>query len=161
MTIAILCAWFGVGFECLPFIDLASCEAAGMLLHPTIGVQTWKSRSDSPKGDRPMTIRGNILATAREYTEEDRNKEYGDPYPQLGLAGLLKALLREHHSVHGLRMLGPAEWEAIDMICTKISRVILGQVKQDTYIDLAAYAAIAGECAARFGKLNEQQNTED
>ena len=108
-----------------------------------------------------MTIRGNILELARQATDNDRNREYGDPYFQLGLAGDLKFLLRLQHREIGLRQIGNAEWEAIDMVCTKLSRVVLGQVKRDTYIDLAAYAAIAGECAARFEKFNEQQNTED
>lgn len=108
-----------------------------------------------------MTIRGNILATAREYTEEDRNASYGDPFLQLGLAGELKELLRNHYLNWGQRNIGPAEWEAIDMDCTKLSRIVLGQYTPDNYIDLVAYSAIAGECAARFQKLLDERNTED
>ncbi len=90
------------------------------------------------------TVRGGILGDARKATEGDRNKSYGDPSVQLGLAGELKALVRGRMK----REVGPAEMEALDMVLTKLSRAVIGsEPGRDTYVDGAAYFAIAGECA--------------
>ena len=88
-----------------------------------------------------------ILAKATEYTMSDRNAQYGDPGEQMALAGELKALIR----AHAKRDILPAELEALDSVLLKISRAVIGPDPGiDTYIDMAAYAAIAGE--ARYGK---------
>lgn len=59
-------------------------------------------------------------------------------------AGDLKAALRRHIT----RDISPAELKAIDMALTKLSRIITGPApKLDSYIDAAAYLAIAGELA--------------
>ena len=59
MTIAILCAWFGAGFECLPFIDLASCEAAERQVRAAVPVETsceeiWVKPADWPEWFSPI-----------------------------------------------------------------------------------------------------------
>lgn len=91
------------------------------------------------------TERGSILEAARAATEGDRNKSYGDPGDQLGLAGVLKEIVRAHM----LRDVSPGEMEALDMVLTKLSRAVMGEAPgRDTYVDMAAYAAIAGELAA-------------
>lgn len=98
--------------------------------------------------DEILSPRECILKTALDYTCGDRNASYGDPTVQLGLAGHLKGLVWEYYAQNGSRLIVPAEREAIDMILTKLSRLIVGpEPGQDTYIDLAAYAAIAGEAA--------------
>ncbi len=90
------------------------------------------------------TVRGRILGDARKATEGDRNKSYGDPSVQFALAGELKALVRFRMK----RKVGPAEMEALDMVLTKLSRAVIGsEPGRDTYVDGAAYFAIAGECA--------------
>ncbi len=100
----------------------------------------------------PTTRRGEILATARDLTEGDRNKAYGDPSVQLGLAGSLKAVAHNAHIASGRRAISAAEWEAIDMVLSKVSRIVLGpECRPDNYVDLAAYAAIAGEIAEADG----------
>lgn len=85
-----------------------------------------------------------ILMTGAEITAGARNKSYGDPIDNLGLAGKVKQLLRDHC----LRTIGPAEQEALDMVVTKICRCYSGaDPGEDTYVDGATYFAIAGEVA--------------
>jgi hypothetical protein len=88
-----------------------------------------------------------ILAKATEYTMSDRNAQYGDPGEQMALAGELKNVIRTYVT----RDILPAELEALDSVLLKISRAVIGpDPGADTYIDMAAYAAIAGE--VRYGR---------
>ena len=98
-----------------------------------------------------LPVRGQLLALASEATCGQRNLAYGDPSVQLALAGQLKHLCHSFfHAGKDVRHIKAAEWEAIDMCLTKLSRIVMGPViTKDTYIDLAAYAAIAGECALK------------
>ncbi len=101
------------------------------------------------------TRRGEILATARALTEGDRNRAYGDPSLQLGLAGSLKAVAHNAHTASGNRTISAAEWEAIDMALSKVSRIVLGpEYRADNYVDTAAYAAIAGEIAEADSRID-------
>jgi hypothetical protein len=89
-------------------------------------------------------LRVQILQQGVRLTSGDRNKSYGEPIINMGLAGKFKALFREN----AVRKIGPAEQEAIDMVLTKVARLASGKVPgRDSYIDLATYAAIAGELA--------------
>ena len=98
------------------------------------------------------TRRGKILLEAKNLTEGDRNRTYGDPAVQLSLAGELKAVVHNAHMASGKRAISAAEWEAIDMVLSKVSRIVLGpKARTDSYVDLAAYAAIAGEIAEADG----------
>jgi hypothetical protein len=58
-------------------------------------------------------------------------------------AGALKAAFRAHMA----RDISLAELEAIEMCLTKLGRIATGKPKRDTYVDAAAYIAIAGEIA--------------
>lgn len=91
------------------------------------------------------TPRGEILTTALNLTEGDRNKTYGPPRKNLAcFASLIRAYLSAKSNV-------PFTIGAIDaaviMCLIKISRIAANPKHQDNYIDLAAYAAIAGELA--------------
>lgn len=88
--------------------------------------------------------RAELLETAISYTVGDRDVEYVEPKVNLACATRLKDAFWHSHT----RDIGKAEREAIDMILTKLSRLACGnRVKADTYIDIAVYACIAGECA--------------
>jgi len=90
-------------------------------------------------------VRVDILLEAANLTNGDRDLEYGPPAVNLAAAGELKAVFRKHLR----RAISPGEMEAIDMVLTKIGRVATGpRTKRDTYVDGAAYFAIAGEIAA-------------
>jgi hypothetical protein len=95
-----------------------------------------------------MTIRGNILETARGLTEGDRNKSYGDPLTNLQcFAGMVD---------YYARALPGRPLDAVDgavlMILAKVSRIAVNKGHKDNYVDLCAYGAIAGECAERLLK---------
>ncbi len=92
---------------------------------------------------RPARVE--ILAEGIDLTWGDRDKQYGDPLVNMTLAGELKRLIRQYAS----REIPPAELEALDMALTKISRIVTGAVKRDSYVDGAAYLALAGEMAER------------
>ncbi len=93
------------------------------------------------------TIRGNILAIALELIEGARTEAYGDPMLNLDCASVLKNTVRAFKQ----RQMSAVEQEAIDQCLTKIARIYTGpRYLPDNYIDLAGYAAIAGEAAARF-----------
>lgn len=99
-----------------------------------------------------------MLAEASRLTGGDRDKEYGAPFINLtDCAGLFTAYLegktkgKTIAASGGAILSGSYELTAEDVawlnVLQKIARTFSGAVKLDTYIDAAAYAAIAGECA--------------
>lgn len=94
------------------------------------------------------TIRGSILDTAKELTTGDRNKSYGEPAPNLNCyAHMVEAYLDLRYP----NMKQGAPLNSVDgailMVLAKVSRVAVNQKHPDNYVDMAAYAAIAGECS--------------
>lgn len=86
-----------------------------------------------------------VLEEAARLTSGERDLQYGPPIVNLTASGDLKRTMREHL----VRDLSPAELEALDMVLTKIGRIITGpEPKRDNYVDAAAYMAIAWEAAA-------------
>ena len=97
-----------------------------------------------PLSDAPVRVQ--ILNEGATITNGDRDAEYGHPSINLGCAGELKLLARKHV----VRDISPAEWEALDLAITKLSRILTGpKPKRDTYVDAATYIAIAGEIALK------------
>lgn len=89
------------------------------------------------------TVRGEILNTAKSLTEGDRNKAYGSPHENLTCyAGLVENYLQLRGSENLTSVDG-----AILNVLAKVSRVAANPNHPDNYVDMAAYAAIAGECA--------------
>ena len=92
------------------------------------------------KSDRVL-----VLEEAASLTSGERDLQYGPPLVNLTASGDLKRTMREHL----VRDLSPAELEALDMVLTKIGRIITGpEPRRDNYVDAAAYMAIAWEAAA-------------
>jgi hypothetical protein len=92
------------------------------------------------KSDRVL-----VLEEAASLTSGERDVQYGPPIVNLTASGDLKRTMREHL----VRDLSPAELEALDMVLTKIGRIITGpEPRRDNYVDAAAYMAIAWEAAA-------------
>lgn len=112
--------------------------------------------------------REQILNTARDLTCGDRNRTYGPPDIQLECAEELANVLTRYHNLMRqacsefgpeFRHVPPAEWQALRMVATKLSRMVCGPLYHpDNYIDAAAYAAIAGECAAQATRLEDKAN---
>jgi hypothetical protein len=77
------------------------------------------------------------LSQAITLSANDRQKDYGDKVDNHNnIARLWSAYLDTDIKAHDV---------AIMMALLKIARTKLGAVSKDTYIDMAAYSAIAGE----------------
>ena len=91
------------------------------------------------------------LETAAKLTSGDRDKEYGSPYINLSDCALLWSAYL--HGKYGGETVDPLQFNltAEDVawfnVLQKMARTFSGIPKSDTYIDAAAYSAIAGECA--------------
>ena len=78
-----------------------------------------------------------ILARAGTLVAGDREKDYGDKvHNHQNIAKLWSAYLDVEIKAHDV---------AIMMTLLKVARTKLGAVSEDTYIDMSAYSAIAGE----------------
>ena len=84
-----------------------------------------------------MKITKEFLAKASTLVAGDREKDYGDKvHNHNNIAKLWSAYLDTEIRAHDV---------AILMTLLKVARTKLGAVSEDTYIDMAAYSAIAGE----------------
>ena len=82
-------------------------------------------------------ITKDILSEATRLVWADREKDYGDKVENHNnIAKLWSAYLDVKIEAHDV---------AIMMALLKVARTTLGAVSKDTYIDMAAYSAIAGE----------------
>ena len=78
-----------------------------------------------------------FLARASTLVAGDREKDYGDKvHNHNNIAKLWSAYLDTEIRAHDV---------AILMTLLKVARTKLGAVSEDTYIDMSAYSAIAGE----------------
>ena len=78
-----------------------------------------------------------LLTKAHTLVSGDREKDYGDKVKNHNnIAKLWSAYLDAPITAHDV---------AILMTLLKVARTKLGQVSEDTYIDMSAYGAIAGE----------------
>ena len=88
-----------------------------------------------------------FLSTSINLVEGDRQKDYGDKVKNhTNIAKLWSAYLDINISPHDV---------AIMMSLLKVARTKLGEVSKDTYIDMSAYSAIAGEIKFKENKNNE------
>ena len=91
----------------------------------------------------------------KEYLEQaislsgvDRQKDYGDKVDNhTNISKLWSAYLDVEIAAHDV---------AIMMSLLKIARTKLGAVSKDTYIDMAAYSAIAGEIKFKQGEKESE-----
>jgi hypothetical protein len=96
-----------------------------------------------------MTHRETLLEEAARLTSGDRNASYGAPHTNLThMAGMASAYLS---GKYGLSVDLNAEDMAWIMVMAKISRTV-ATLKDDNYVDAAAYSAIAGECRTIIDK---------
>ena len=89
-----------------------------------------------------------FLNKASSLVKGQRHKDYGDKTDNhKNIAKLWSAYLDVDITPHDV---------AIMMCLLKIARTKLGDVSEDTYIDMAAYGAIAGEI--KFKEKHEEDN---
>ena len=84
-----------------------------------------------------------ILETAIKCVTKDRNGSYGEPEQQFACAQKIKNIFFEEFG--SCRVWSMVEKEALEMIITKLSRIVTGNSTVDTYVDIAGYASIAGQ----------------
>ncbi len=97
-----------------------------------------------------MSVRGDLLTKAKELTEGDREKSYGDPFLNMSaFADLLEGYFRAKGWMTVLNTAVSAEDAAWVMVLAKMARTVNGNLPPhfDNYTDAAAYVAMAGECA--------------
>ena len=88
-----------------------------------------------------MLITKDILKEANSLISKDREKDYGDKVKNHeNIAKLWSAYKGIEITAHDV---------AVMMVLLKIARSKLGAVSKDTYIDMSAYGAIAGEIKFR------------
>ena len=88
--------------------------------------------------------RKEILDTAEKCVNGERQEQYGTPENNFqSVAGLWQMYLSHRPQP---TVLTPHD-VAIMMALLKIARIASGQIKDDNYVDLAGYAACAGEIA--------------
>ncbi len=82
---------------------------------------------------------------------EERGNSYGDFGHQAMCAQTLKQILHGHAHRHAVDLSGEQK-EAIDMLCTKLSRIVNGDPnKVDSWRDVEGYAKLIAD------RLEEQQ----
>ena len=86
--------------------------------------------------------RKKILEVVAERISSIRNTTHGDPLRNLAHATKLKNVLLQGPSYYTLT---DVEKEAIAQILTKCSRLVCGNHDQDSWEDIAGYAAIAAQ----------------
>ena len=97
-----------------------------------------------------MLITKEILTKANSLISKDREKDYGDKVKNHeNIAKLWSAYKDTKITAHDV---------AIMMTLLKIARTKLGAVSKDTYIDMSAYGAIAGEI--KFKEPEEESEGE-
>lgn len=106
-------------------------------------------------------IRVRLLRQGERLTAGDRNIEYGEPRDNFQNVALLwNAYL---NGKYGGQIVDELNFqltvEDVVHFCTllKIGRTFIGKPKEDTYVDMAVYSAIAGELAM----LTEQEKDKD
>jgi hypothetical protein len=89
--------------------------------------------------------RADILTTATQYVTQDRQDQYG------GMEDNFKIIADFWSTYLGARLNVAVDAEDVAnmMALLKIARISTGQPKADNYIDLAGYAACAGEIATK------------
>ena len=90
--------------------------------------------------------RAGILKAAAEVVTVDREQQYGKPEDNFAII----AAFWQTYLGHPIN----AQDVAAMMALLKIARIKTGEYKPDNYIDLAGYAACAGEIAAKMGEIN-------
>lgn len=86
--------------------------------------------------------RGGILDEAKRLTHTDRQKNYGSPYVN-------HKRIADLWSVYLENEITPSQ-VALCLCLVKIARLIETPDHEDSFVDLAAYAAIAGEIQSRW-----------
>lgn len=105
------------------------------------------SREAAEREGQEKITREYILKEAARIVCNDRNEQYGEPEDRFrAIAELWETYVRETCVTPGADVCIHAADVAMMMVLLKVARTF-GGTKADTYIDIAGYAACAGEIA--------------
>ena len=90
-----------------------------------------------------MTDRSEILADASNLISEDRAETYGDPVDNFGRIGVIWGAILGTDPI-------TADKVALMLAGVKMARLADNLTHQDSWVDLAGYAALGGEVAERI-----------
>ena len=78
---------------------------------------------------------------------EEREKNYGDFVTRANVTMALKLIIHDHIRTHSKEdIITGDQLEALDMICSKIGRIINGNPNHiDSWIDIAGYAKLVSD----------------
>lgn len=100
--------------------------------------------------------RKEVLDAAEKCVCKDRNKEYGGPEESFGLiASLWEPIIRARCVLPGCEVCVDACTVALCMAALKIARAAGNDEHEDSWIDLAGYAACGGEIATEEGGMQK------
>lgn len=113
-----------------------SPETMQLIYPPAVQAESEKSE--------PKTKRAEILDEAKGLTTGDRNSQYGEPIDDFTrIADALNALGYMAPHANPMR---PHDVSVIQSV-VKLSRIVNTPNKNDSWVDLAGYAAVGGEVA--------------
>lgn len=92
-----------------------------------------------------MSDRSDILLTAENLISGDRAETYGDPVDNFRRIGIIWA------AVLGYTSPIPPDMVALMLAGLKMARLSDNLTHEDSWVDLAGYAALGGEVAERIG----------
>lgn len=87
-----------------------------------------------------MTSRSEVLATADHLVSKDRADVYGPPRQSFGRIGALWGAMLGTDAI-------PPATVALMLVQLKVSRIVSSPTHEDSWVDLAGYAALGGELA--------------
>ncbi len=94
---------------------------------------------------------------------KERQKTHGEYANVARIAQALKAILQDGPSYDGLTLM---QRESLDLICTKLSRIVCGSSEKDHWVDLSGYADLIvfnefNHKKSASGKTNKELLDED
>ena len=105
----------------------------------------------------PKKHKQRILEEAVQLTRDDRNRTYGEPQAQFACAAdLTTAYLARVLAKNGGKIT-PHDIAMMEVL-KKVSRIACGSYKDDNYVDLVGYGAIAGELKGEEYARETEQN---
>lgn len=93
-----------------------------------------------------MTTRSEVLSTADHLISKDRADVYGPPRQPFGRIGALWGAMLGTDAI-------PPETVALMLVQLKVSRIVSSPGNEDSWVDLAGYAALGGELATEPREL--------
>jgi hypothetical protein len=99
-----------------------------------------------PNGGATMITRSDVLSTADHLISKDRADVYGPPRQSFGRIGALWGAMLGTDAI-------PPETVALMLVQLKVSRIVSSPSHEDSWVDLAGYAALGGELATEARQL--------